>query len=306
MERRVGQNAAMLDPIGHAETTTGRRQSALVDLWTKVGFAAALSEVTGPHVYRYGALSVPTVAVTLYEVRRHVLIEDGRVRRDASVPANRFRIGQPGRQVVVDAVPAVASGDLLLMYFGDRLLREVGTAYGLAGPIALADRVWDVDDPFLALSARRLFEAVGPGHGLLAEQLALTLAFHVADRYGTPDPARLEPPGALRKGTLERVVAFIRSDPAAAITLSDLAGLAGLSPSQFLRAFKRSTGTTPHRFLLSERVAIAEDMLTHSELPLAEIAVACGFSSQSHLGTAFRAATGVTPAGYRRLRGRRG
>ncbi len=297
---------AMMDPVRHAEQATGRRQSSLVDLWSRVGFAAALSEVTGPHVYRYGALPVPTVAVTLYDVRRHVLIEDGRVRRDASVPAGRFRIGQPGREVVVDAVPAVSSGDLLLMYFGDRLLTEVGSAYGLAGPVALADRVWDVEDPFLALSARRLFEAseaARAGHGLLAEQLALTLAFHVADRYGTPDPARLEPPGALRKGTLDRVVAFIRADPAAAITLSDLAGLAGLGPSQFLRAFKRSTGMTPHRFLLRERVAIAEEMLARSSLPLAEIAIACGFSSQSHLGTAFRAATGTTPARYRRYNG---
>ncbi|WP_204272936.1 hypothetical protein, partial [Enterobacter hormaechei] len=83
----------------------------------------------------------------------------------------------PGRAVTVDAVPDVRSGKLLLLYLGDSLMREVGSARGDASPIALMDKAWDVDDPLLALSAQRLVEAsetARSGNSLLAEQLAYT------------------------------------------------------------------------------------------------------------------------------------
>ncbi len=120
----------MLDPFAHAARVTGSTQVALVDTWASSGIAVALSEVTGPHVYQFGAMPVPTVAVTLYGVRRHVLMVDGRVRRDGRVLPGRFRIGQPGHDVVVDAVPGQAPGKLLLMYLGPALLVQVAADTG--------------------------------------------------------------------------------------------------------------------------------------------------------------------------------
>lgn len=297
-----------LNPLLHAELVTGRRQSALIDLWSTTGFAAAVSEVTGPHVYEFGELPVPTVAITLYDVRRHVLIENGRVRRDAPVRAGRFRIGQPGRSVVVDAVPEVRSGKLLLFYLGEALLREAGAARGSAAPIALMDKAWDADDPMLEMSARRLVEASESGlrpNALLAEQVAYTLALHLSDRYAAPDSrtsAQLpEPDEAMRR----RVAELVLDDPAAPITLTAMAQAAGMSPSHFIRSFKRTTGLTPHRFVVEQRVLAARHLLETSDLPTVEVALAVGFSSQSHFGVAFRAVTGESPARYRRLlRGR--
>ncbi|WNJ92930.1 AraC family transcriptional regulator [Bosea sp. 685] len=284
---------------------TGRRQSALVDLWSKTGFAAALSDVTGPHLYDYGELPVATVAITLYDVRRHVLIEDGRVRRDGRVAAGRFRIGQPGRKVFVDAVPDVPSGKLLLLYLGDALLRDVGAGQGRSTPIELMDKAWDVDDPFLSLAAQRLVEASDAAHSgqsLLAEQLAYTLALHLSDRYAAPSSASGEHPRDLDAGMRMRIADFVRADPGRDIALSDMAKLSGLSPSAFIRSFKRSTGQTPHRFVVEQRVEAAGDLLRDSGMTIAEIALAVGFSSQSHLGTAFRTITGLSPAQFRRLK----
>lgn len=291
-----------LNPLLHAERVTGRKQSALFDLWSTTGFAAAVSEVTGPHLYDFGELPVPTVAITLYDVSRHVLIEDGRVRRDAPVRAGRFRIGQPGRSVVVDAVPKVRSGKLLLLYLGQSLLREVGIAQGYAGPVELLDKAWDTEDPLLAVSARRLVEASerdSRPNALLAEQLAYTLALHLSDRYAAPGAGRPEPPPQMDDAMCRRVAEFVRADPGAPITLGAMARVAGLSPSGLIRGFKRATGMTPHRFVLEQRVVAACRLLETSDLPIVEIALSLGFSSQSHFGAAFLAATGASPARYR-------
>lgn len=295
-----------MNPRAHAEQVTGQRQSSIIDLWSSLGFAAALSDVTGPRVYEYGVLPVSTVAITLYDVRRHVLIEDGRVRRDAAVRAGRFRIGIPGREVVVDAVPNVTSGKLVLLYLGEPLLAEAGIAFGRDIPIELADRAWDVDDPFLTQAAYRLVEASEtsrPGYTLFSEQLALSLAFHVSQRYAAASRTalRASAEAGLSSRDLTRLVEFVRADPGAPISIHDLARIVGLSPSHLIRAFKRSTGMTPHRFVLRERIAMARELIVGSDAALTEVALACGFSSQSHLGAAFRAVAGTTPARYRRL-----
>ncbi len=293
-----------MNPLRHAELVTGKRQLVLIDLWSTVGFAAAVSEVTGPHIYEFGELPVSTVAVPLYDVRRHVLIEDEKVRRDASVPAGRFRIGQPGRSVIVDAVPNVRSGKLLLLYLGEALLKDVGTARGSMDPIVLSDIAWDTVDPMLEILAKRLVDASESGHKpnlLLAEQIAYTLALHLSDRYAEPASAKSQSLPALEDLVRKRVSEFIRSDLSAPLTLATLAEVAGMSPSCFIRNFKQSTGVTPHRFVIEQRILAARHLLTTSDLPLVEIALTLGFSSQSHFGVVFRAVTGASPKQYRQF-----
>jgi AraC-like DNA-binding protein len=85
--------------------------------------------------------------------------------------------------------------------------------------------------------------------------------------------------------------------------LDDMAALCGQTPLAFLRGFTASVGQTPHAYLTARRVAAARRLLSQTRLPLAMVAADCGFSHQSHLGTAFRAATGLTPGAYRRKRG---
>lgn len=99
---------------------------------------------------------------------------------------------------------------------------------------------------------------------------------------------------------LSAVQEFIRDNLARPIRLSELANLAALSPSQFGRAFKTSTGTTPHLWHLDARIESAKRLLAKHSISLAEIALDTGFSEQSHFNRAFRASTGVSPGAWRR------
>jgi transcriptional regulator GlxA family with amidase domain len=81
--------------------------------------------------------------------------------------------------------------------------------------------------------------------------------------------------------------------------LATLAGVAGVSIHHFARGFKQSAGVTPHHYLTQKRVERAQDLLAHTDLSLSEIALAVGFSDQSHLARHFRQMLGVTPGQFR-------
>ena len=291
----------MLDPFDHAARVTGREQLGPFGCWTTSGVAASLSDVVGPHIYAFGAIPAPMIAVTLYGVRRHVLIEDGRVRRDGPVLPGRFRISQPDRDITVEAIPGIRPGKLLLLYLAPDLLSHIAMETDRPGPIELLDRVWDTEDTFLHIMARRLVDCLHKDRAvdrLVADQVSIALALHLLDRHAAA-PSPPSAPGALLPRTLARVVDFVRTRAGLGCALPDLAAIAGLGPSQFLRRFRATTGVTPYRFVLDERLARARAMLLGGNSSIAEVALACGFSSQSHLGTAFRAAHGLTPRQYR-------
>lgn len=84
------------------------------------------------------------------------------------------------------------------------------------------------------------------------------------------------------------------------ISLEDLAAAAGASPFHFLRDFKKTFGETPFQYLSRRRAEHAESLLRETSLPLTEIALACGYASQSHFTTAFRKFSGHAPAAFRR------
>ncbi len=297
----------MVDPLVHAEAVTGHKQLGVVDSWRECGLAVALSVVTGPHVYAFGAVPFQTVAVTLYGVERHVLMVDGRVRRDGPVLPGRFRIGAAGRDVLVDAVPRERQGRLLLAFIAPGLLQRLSEESGRAGPAELREESWDTEDPFLHMTARRLAEVLQRGRAvdrLFSDQVALTLALHLLDRYsvrGSPAPA-VRTPG-LPRPALRRVLEHIEARLDGRPSLEELAGVAGLSAHHFLRRFREATGTTPHRYVMQQRVAQAQALLAGTGLPVQEVALRCGFASASHLSHSFRAATCVSPLAYRR-RGR--
>lgn len=84
------------------------------------------------------------------------------------------------------------------------------------------------------------------------------------------------------------------------LSLSDAADACGLSPNYFARAFKKSVGTPPHRWLLLQRVLLAKSLLRDAERSLADIATACGFADQSHFTRVFTSIVGASPGAWRR------
>jgi len=110
-------------------------------------------------------------------------------------------------------------------------------------------------------------------------------------------PARIR--GGLRPRTLRRVCDYIEAHLEENISNPMLAAIAGLSIFHFVRAFKQSKGSSPHEYVIRRRVERSMELLAGTDLPLAEIAAAAGFSDQSHLARRFREHAGVSPRDYR-------
>ncbi|MBC9876766.1 helix-turn-helix transcriptional regulator [Bradyrhizobium sp. INPA01-394B] len=115
--------------------------------------------------------------------------------------------------------------------------------------------------------------------------------------------ARSESPrakvNALPKWRLRRVEHHIATHFERSISLSDLANVAGLSRMHFAAQFRAATGYRPREYLLNHRIEQAKSLLTTTERPLAEIALAVGFSTQAHFSTVFKRISGQTPARWR-------
>lgn len=105
--------------------------------------------------------------------------------------------------------------------------------------------------------------------------------------------------GGLAPRALRRVREYVEAHLDETISVDMLAEIAGLSKYHFARAFKQSEGVAPHGYLVQCRVRRALELIAGTDLPLCKIALASGFSDQSHFGHRFREYVGVTPSSYR-------
>lgn len=110
------------------------------------------------------------------------------------------------------------------------------------------------------------------------------------------DAMRIGPCGVRRR----RVLEYIEDNLCRQITLDELAGVAGRSKYHFARNFTAALGMSPLRYLANRRVEAAKKRLRGGPESLAQVALSCGFASQSHMNTVFKKVIGVTPGEYRR------
>ena len=106
--------------------------------------------------------------------------------------------------------------------------------------------------------------------------------------------------GGLAPWQMRLVRDHIMGHLAEALPISDLARVSRLSQRHFARAFKASFGVAPHTFVMHRRIERAKAMILESDVPLAEIALACGLCDQSHMTRLFSRFEGATPAVWRR------
>ncbi|WP_164868050.1 helix-turn-helix domain-containing protein [Rhodovarius crocodyli] len=99
---------------------------------------------------------------------------------------------------------------------------------------------------------------------------------------------------------MSRVEAFVAMHMDRLITVPEMAAAAGLGRCQFARLLKARLGCTPHGWLTRRRIAHARWLILNSDASLADIALACGLSDQSHLTRLFRRVMGQTPGRWRR------
>src|SRR3979490_23732 len=169
-------------------------------------------------------------------------------------------------------------------------------------PVTLAARLFFEDATLsgTALKLERLIERAGPNSNPYLEALGIVLA-HELIRLNAGAP-RIEVPvrGGLAAWQQRVITTHIEEHLAEQISLTALAGLVGLSPFHFCRAFRQSFGTPPHRHHTSRRIERAKTLLVESASSVTEIGLAVGFHETSSFTTAFRKATGQTPTVYRR------
>jgi RpiB/LacA/LacB family sugar-phosphate isomerase len=125
------------------------------------------------------------------------------------------------------------------------------------------------------------------------------LAQEIAVAYLGATLAPVEVLGGLPPRRLQRVLSHIRENLCRDVSVAELAELVSMSQCYFAKLFKMSTGTTPHQYIMRQRVQHAQEVLCETQTPLAEVASAAGFQTQSYFTSVFRRQVGATPKTYR-------
>jgi AraC family transcriptional regulator len=144
-------------------------------------------------------------------------------------------------------------------------------------------------------------QSPGAAASLLVDTLSLDLAACVVGTYSGAHSHRFEIDGDQRLDNkrMRRVLDYMTAHIGDEIGLDDLAEAACFSAFHFSRVFRNTCGVPPFRYLSRLRLERAKTLLTLGTMPIAEIALACCFASQSNFTRAFRRATGLTPQVYR-------
>ncbi len=134
-----------------------------------------------------------------------------------------------------------------------------------------------------------------PASPLEGESRMLLALAHLVLRHSGRRAIDLPP--RRERGEVQRLRAYIDERYAEDLKLDDLAALVGWNPYYLLRVFRRAVGLPPHAYLEGRRVWHAQRLLRCGQ-PIADVAYATGFSSQSHFTVTFRRLVGVTPGQY--------
>jgi AraC family transcriptional regulator len=194
-----------------------------------------------------------------------------------------------------------ARSENLALYLDPSLVTKAASEAQLAGSFEIAERYARRDPVINSIGIALLGELDSEGLSgrLYVESLANVLAVHLLRYYSVRGARPVTFTGGLSSVKLRQVTDFISDNYGRDIKLAALAQVAGMSSFHFAREFKRTTGTTPHQYLIKFRIERAKALLAKRDLPLIEVSLRSGFSHQSHFTRLFRRVTGTTPHSYR-------
>lgn len=135
---------------------------------------------------------------------------------------------------------------------------------------------------------------------LFADHISLALGSHIAQTYGGMRSVVAPKRGGLAAWQERRAKDLMSANLQGDVSTADLARECSLSVGHFARAFRHSTGLSPHQWLLRRRIDEAHGLLRDGRLSLAAIACACGFADQSHFTKAYTRLRGISPGAWRR------
>lgn len=159
-------------------------------------------------------------------------------------------------------------------------------------------------NPEIFQIARELSQEIAcprAGTILFAELAARRLALALIRNHSTVRDSDYDLRISIARHRLRHVLDYVEVHLKEEISIECLSAIASMSTGHFARGFKKVMGESPHRYLTRRRIEQAKKLLAGSRLPIAEVAQACGFSSQSHLTAVFGQHCGMSPHRFRLL-----
>lgn len=200
------------------------------------------------------------------------------------------------------------SSEMLMIYLRHEMLEQISSEVFGREDVQIALRL-GATDPLLeqlALAVLRALQQPDPlATNLYVDGLATAIGAQLV-RAHSREVSRSVRQGAwpsFAARGFERLRDFIEASLDQDLSLDVLAEEAGVSVYALPRAFRHHFGATPHQYVLARRMARARELLADTDLPICEVALETGFSSQSHLASSFKNHTGVTPNAYRKTSG---
>jgi AraC family transcriptional regulator len=152
----------------------------------------------------------------------------------------------------------------------------------------------------LAASLQHVLDRRDRASEVFTAHVTLALQTHFAQRYGGMRIRSKSTRGALAPWQLRVAKEMLTAPGGGRVSIGQISTQCQLSAGHFARAFRHSTGISPHRWQLNWRIEKAVDLLSRSALSVAQIAQMCGFCDQSHFTRVFAAAKGAAPGRWRR------
>jgi AraC family transcriptional regulator len=140
-----------------------------------------------------------------------------------------------------------------------------------------------------------------PSGRLYTDSLAVSVASRLVSTHSSIAQPRPVQSGGLGGRRLKRTLAYIEDNLSEDLSLSRIASITGISASHFKTLFRESAGVPVHQYVIQRRIERAKDLLMQDKLSIAEIALATGFSHQSHLARHMRRAVGLSPRAMKQL-----
>jgi AraC family transcriptional regulator len=161
---------------------------------------------------------------------------------------------------------------------------------------------WNLRDPHITavLSAMMTDLHEGsPAGRLYGESLANALAVYLLNRYTVRHYTPVAYRGGLPGYRLTHVLDYIGDNLADDLSLEQLAAVAGMSPHYFAELFKKSTGYSPHQYILLQRIERAKEDLCNGDRSILEVGLDIGFPNPSHFARVFRKRVGISPSQFK-------
>lgn len=192
--------------------------------------------------------------------------------------------------------------NVVQLYLPQTTLERVASEANVVGPRDLLDRSAhpDLITSRLLMSAADSLDGSAALDMLFRHQLTDLLATRLLSAHAGAPVKLLPVIGGLSPAALLRSIERLRSDSDSDVSLAALASDVGLSRFHFCRAFKESTGLSPHAWLRQHRLEQAMNMLRDTDTSVVSVAAALGYASQTAFAAAFRKLTGETPSDWRR------